>query len=1465
MKKNYLIAFFTILLLNQFSFAQQTPIAKRVSISKPSQSQLLQIKDAGIDLSCGAIFSEDNLTLELDSQELKSLEKAKIDYTIIINDLKAYYEKVTKKELPKAKRELDELKKQSKNNAKSYSAKSTSVGNFIQYEECSEVDWAVPQNFQLGSMAGCLTYAEVLSQLDLMRTKFPNLISIKANASPTNQVTHGNAFTNSGAYSTWPGQTIYYVRISDNPDAAEVNEPESLYSGMTHSREVSSMMNIIYYMWYVLENYSTNPGIKNLVDNHQMYFIPVVNPDGLKWNEQIAPSGGGLQRKNLNPTANPGNNEARGVDLNRNFNYFWGSNPIYGGSSGTAANQTYRGTSAVSEPETKIITDFSLARNFKTALNHHAFQNLMPHAYNGYPGAPASGRENEFAKFCQDLTRFNRYIYGEAPDVLTVANGDLSDWMLGGVADVNGSTGSGKQVLALSPEHGAPDGSEGSFWPTGTQIVNIAKRGMRMNFVNAYYSGKFAQFHDLNTTDITTKTGNFKFGLEYLGQTLGNLTLTVTPISSNIVSVTSPSTQTGWSKLEQRTLNAAYVLNDDIKANEIIEFKVSLRNDDGYVMYETNIIKHFTPTVLLFENPDVSGITNWTSSGGAWGTTTDSFSGTTAITDSPSGAYANNTSKSLKLNTAVNLSNGAGSVVQFYAKWDLERNFDYAQFQGSKDGTNWVTLCGKYTKPGSSLITNPHNSSLSSVPTPTKTNTDKNNQPAGLSVYEGDTMDKWIMEEIYINATENSFLSGQTNVQFRFLLDSDSSNRTDGYSTTFDGFVFDDFKIIKIPSAPPVAVCKTATLSLNSSGSLTVLPSDVNNNSTDDVGITTLTVSPNTFDCTHADTTQNVTLTVTDADGQTSTCIANVTIKDVTPPVTPTLADINGQCSVTPVSPTTTDACAGTITGTTTTTFPITTSGTTVVVWTFNDDNGQLVTANQNIIIGSTTWDGSSWSNSEPVSGMKAIISANLTLNTNLTACSLTVNNNAVVKVNPGFNFNIAGDVNVASGSSLTFESNANLIQTKSTNGNTGNIIVKRKTSTLMLLDYVLWSAPVSGQQLQLFSPSTLSNRFYTYNPSTNFYNGVTSTTNFATGTGYLIRMPNNHPTTPTIWEGEFQGIPNNGNYNLAVTNNTYNAIGNPYPSTINANTFITTNNITEALYFWRKTNNSLTSSYATYTLAGGTANAGGLSSIQPNGIIQVGQGFIAKATANTILFTNAMRLGNNGDQFLRTKNIERNRIWLNLSTPTAPVNQMLVAYMTDATTGIDATIDGRYINDNPIALNSLIENEEFIIQGRSLPFVDTDIVPLTFKTNMSGNYTIAIDHVDGLFTNQQGIFLMDKLNGFIHDLKKSDYPFSSAIGTFNNRFELMYKNSSTLGVETPVIDENNIVVFNQKGVLNINSGTIIMKNVTLFDIRGRLIFEQKEINATSTSIKDFGAAEQTLIIKITSDKNKVITKKVVY
>lgn len=519
------------------------------------------------------------------------------------------------------------------------------------------------------------------------------------------------------------------------------------------------------------------------------------------------------------------------------------------------------------------------------------------------------------------------------------------------------------------------------------------------------------------------------------------------------------------------------------------------------------------------------------------------------------------------------------------------------------------------------------------------------------------------------------------------------------------------------------------------------------------------------------------------------------------------------------------------------------------------------------VTISTTTWNGTAWSNGIPNATKGLVISGNYTPVADVAACSLTVNNNAVVLVNSGINFNIAGDVTVATGSSLTFESNANLVQTKNTNGNTGNITVKRKTTPLMLLDYVIWSAPVAGQQLQSFSPATLAARFLTYNPTTNQYNAVPtpSAVNFSTGTGYLIRMPNNHPTTPTIWEGQFQGVPNNGDYNLAVANNTYNAIGNPYPSTINAKTFIAVNNITEALYFWRKTNNAATTSYATYTTAGGTANAGGLSFAVPNETIQVGQGFIAKSTSTTIAFTNAMRSANNGNQFFKSKEIERNRIWLNLSKETVSVNQMMIAYMTGATAGIDAAIDGKYFNDNKIALTSNLNNEEYVIQGRGLPFDTADTVALAFKTNATGIFSIAIDAVDGLFANNQDVFLKDKTANTLHDLKKEAYTFASETGTFNDRFEIVFKNTASLGVETTESIANAIVAYKQNGALHIETGKTILKNVRLYDLRGRQLYEQKNLNATATSIKDFAVAKQTVLVQITTTENKVITKKVLY
>jgi hypothetical protein len=457
----------------------------------------------------------------------------------------------------------------------------------------------------------------------------------------------------------------------------------------------------------------------------------------------------------------------------------------------------------------------------------------------------------------------------------------------------------------------------------------------------------------------------------------------------------------------------------------------------------------------------------------------------------------------------------------------------------------------------------------------------------------------------------------------------------------------------------------------------------------------------------------------------------------------------------------------------------------------------------------------------------------------------------------------------VVSSGSFTLDNNANLIQNQTgvNTSNSGNIIVKRDSNPLSRLDYTLWSSPVAAQKLNLFSPWTTTTRFYTYDPLNNVYLAVPSpsATDFVAGTGYLIRMPNtavSYPATETF-TGIFTGTPNNGAITLTVDSGTYNAIGNPYPSTLNADAFIAANGITEALYFWRKTNNSALSSYATYTSGGGgVANIGGGSTIVPNGTLQVGQGFIVKATSTSLSFTNAMRTATNANQILRTKAVERNRIWLNLFNEAVPVNQMLVGYISGATSEIDATIDGRYFNDSQTALNSLIGNEEFAIQGRSLPFDGTDVVPLAFKTTTAGNFTIAIDHMDGLFSGSQDIFLRDNTTGTETNLKATAYTFTAAAGVDNARFSLKYQ--KTLGVSNPVFDDNSVTVYKNKGTLYVNSGAVAIANIKIFDIQGRLIAERNNVKANSASINNLKSTKQVLIVKITSQDDKVVSKKVV-
>ncbi|WP_264520563.1 hypothetical protein [Flavobacterium sp. N1994] len=528
------------------------------------------------------------------------------------------------------------------------------------------------------------------------------------------------------------------------------------------------------------------------------------------------------------------------------------------------------------------------------------------------------------------------------------------------------------------------------------------------------------------------------------------------------------------------------------------------------------------------------------------------------------------------------------------------------------------------------------------------------------------------------------------------------------------------------------------------------------------------------------------------------------------------------------------------------------------------------------------------WDNGLPNETTDAVIAAPLTTigEANIYAYSLSITNNATVNISSGNTVRLSGALTVDSGSSITFNDNANLIQEGTTNLNSGNIIMKRNSSLLKRLDYTLWSSPVTGSQTLLnFSPLTLTNRFYKFTTyedivppattsSTNQYTVVDpSTTTFAMAQGYLIRMPNNHPSTnATSWEGNFTGVPNSGDYSFTMVDggvgNRFNLVGNPYPSPIDAASFVAANsdNITGTLYFWRKTNNALSPSYCSWSSLGFASN-GEAEVYDLNGVIQTGQGFFVEGSGNgnTLIFNNSMRTNDHSDQFFKNSNVtntvESHRIWLNATSSNGSFSQLLIGYCTNATQGYDSGIDGKFINDGDISLTTLIGTNRYAIQGRALPFTTSDVVPLSFKATNAGTYTIAIDHVDGLFAgNAQDIFIRDNLDGSLHNLNNASYTFVSEAGTFANRFELVYQNM--LSVPNSSFTPNSIVIYNQEHTLILNSGSTMMATVRIFDISGRVLFEKTGINASETRI-NVGVANQVLLAEVTTIEGLKATKKI--
>lgn len=539
----------------------------------------------------------------------------------------------------------------------------------------------------------------------------------------------------------------------------------------------------------------------------------------------------------------------------------------------------------------------------------------------------------------------------------------------------------------------------------------------------------------------------------------------------------------------------------------------------------------------------------------------------------------------------------------------------------------------------------------------------------------------------------------------------------------------------------------------------------------------------------------------------------------------------------------------------------------------------QLYTAAVLVSFSITTWNGTSWSNGVPTSATRVVFNGSYSSTSDLYACSVRIDSGDVV-FNTSHSLVVTNDVDVAGGT-LTFNSLASLVQINDF-VNSGTITYYRDTTPMILYDYTYWSSPVNSQSLFDLSPLTLNDKYFKFDPVIDNWVIVDPINLMDIGTGYIIRAPNSfNPTSPSVYSGSFIGIPNNGPIStpIVVAATDYNLIGNPYPSAIHADLFLSdplnVGVIDATIYLWTHntviTANQYTANdYAVYNYLGSTGTSSapsiGINSSVPNGKIASGQSFFIKGLTNgTATFTNAMRLIGDNNQFFRTSSsnaveTENHRIWLDVASASGVYKQTLIGYSTQATLGIDRGFDGDYINvGNSAALYSLSGGTNLSIQGRPLPFSDSDEVSLGFYAGVSENYTVSLYDFDGLFTSQN-IYIKDTLLNVIHDLKLAPYTFFSDNGTFNSRFVLIYRDQ-TLSSNSILSENSSIVLYKSNQELQVHSGTLIMKSIKVFDVSGRLLLTKDNINSSATSL-NVGTTNQVLFVEITTSDLVTVLKK---
>lgn len=459
------------------------------------------------------------------------------------------------------------------------------------------------------------------------------------------------------------------------------------------------------------------------------------------------------------------------------------------------------------------------------------------------------------------------------------------------------------------------------------------------------------------------------------------------------------------------------------------------------------------------------------------------------------------------------------------------------------------------------------------------------------------------------------------------------------------------------------------------------------------------------------------------------------------------------------------------------------------------------------------------------------------------TISTLTVDTDMNIEVEGESDITVTGNV-VNNGTISLYETSVFLQGVSSSYSGAGTFLMLRQGESAEDF-FNFWSSPVMNFEVQeTFIGSNVSE----YNTDT-FWSFLAAGDEMEPARGYAINGGN----TDVDGERTFTGTPYNGDIDITTgfvdATENWNLLGNPYPSAIDIDAFITANDaiLQGSVYLWSQNTSSLSGQYAVWNAMGSVAGGDG---IVPDGNVASCQGFFVRSDASgTVTFTNAIRTNNN-DQFFKTASAEN--IKLKLQQNGTASKEILIGFRNDASDGFDSSYDAENLKGSGTDFYSLMGDDNYAIQGLA-PFDGLKKISLGFELPEDGEATITMLTVPETYYAH----LYDSFTDTFYDLTSSDYTFESSTGIIDNRFDL-YISKASLNVDENSTD---LSAYWQDDQIQLVLSERIEK-IQLIGVNGQVLLESHQLDAGIHSLTpDFDLSNGVYFLKLYRQGNKVEVK----